>query len=143
MVLYDSEPPSKGANLEYRRAVIDSGADTPIWNLKGAMKMFSNLQISKLEIIGVNGTTTRADRQGTLVVCLKSPLGTEFNLDLGTAHAMESCPVNLLSLGRLVDIGAVLHFKKNACRMQPPLRFQSHGGGSERIPPNRIGGCMK
>ena len=52
-------------------------------------------------------------------------------------------PVNLLSMSRLVDIGAVLHFEKYECWMQPPRQFQSHGGESERIPLNRIGGLDK
>ena len=123
LVLYGSEPPSKGTNLKFRQAAIDSGADARIWNLKDAMKLFSILQISKLEVIGVNGATTRTDRQGTFVVCLKGPQGTEYNLDLGTVRAMESFPVNMLSLSRLVDIGAVLYFENNEYWMQPPARF--------------------
>ena len=46
LVLYVSEPPSKGTNLEYRLAVIDIGAEVHIWNLKDAMVLFSNLQIT-------------------------------------------------------------------------------------------------
>ena len=125
--------PSKRTNLESQRAIIDSGADLHIWNLKDAMKLFSDLQISKLDVIGVNGKTTRADRQGTLVVLLKGPKGTEYNLDLGTAHALESCPVNLLSMSRLVDIGAILHFEKEKCWIQPPARFQSHVSMGESL----------
>jgi hypothetical protein len=71
-----------------QRAIIDSGADLHIWNLQDAMKLFSDLQISKLDVIGVNGKTTRADRQGSLVVVLNGPEGNEYNLDLGTAHAI-------------------------------------------------------
>ena len=69
--------PSKRTNLESQRAAINSGADLHIWNRKGAMKLFSDLQISKLDVIGVNGKTTRANRHGTLVVLLKGPKGTE------------------------------------------------------------------
>ena len=83
------------------------------------MKLFSNLQISKLDVIGVNNKTTRADRQGTLVVFLKGPQRTEYTLDLGTALALESCPVNLLSMSRLFDIAAVLHFEKNKLDATP------------------------
>jgi len=53
---------------------------------------------------------------------------------------MESCPVNMSSFIRLVDIRAVLYFEKNGRWMLPPPRFQSHGGESERIPQNGIGG---
>ena len=77
LVFYGSEPPFKGTNLEFRRAAIDSEADVHILNIKDAMQLFRNLQISTQEVIGVNGATTRADRQGTLVVCLKGPQGTE------------------------------------------------------------------
>ena len=87
-VLYGSEPPVKGTNLEFRRAVIDSGADVLLLDLKDAMKLFRDLQISTLEVIGVNGATTRADCQGPPVVCLKGPPGNEYNLNLGTAQAM-------------------------------------------------------
>ena len=84
LVLYGTEPPStklfrslggpsKRTNLESQRAVIGSGADLHIWNLKDAMKLFSNLQISKLDVTGVSGKTTRADRQGTLVLLVKGP----------------------------------------------------------------------
>ena len=52
-------------------------------------------------------------------------------------------PREFVSLSRLVDIGAVLHFEKNECWMQPPLRLQSHGGEPERIPLNRIGGLYE
>ena len=121
---------SKRKDVASQRAVIDSGADLNIWNLKDAMNVLSDLQISKLDVIGVNGKTIRADRQGSLVVLLKGPKGTECNLDLGTAHALKSCPVNLLSLSRLVGVGAILHFEKNERWIQPPARFQSHGGGA-------------
>ena len=138
MVLYGTEPLSKKkrTNLGTQRAIVDSGADLHLLNLKDAIKMFSDLQISKLDIIGVNEKTTRADRQGTLAVLVKGPQRTEYTLDLGTAHALESCPVNLLSMSRLVDIGAVLCSEKNECWMQPPLRLQSHGVEPERIPLN-------
>ena len=59
-----SEGPSIRMNLESQRAIVDSGADLHIWNLK----LFSDLQISTLDIVTVNEKATRADRQGTLVV---------------------------------------------------------------------------
>ena len=68
---------SKRTNVTSQRAIIDSGADLHIWNLKDAMNVFSDLQISKLDVIGVNGKMIRADRQGSLVVLLKGPKGTE------------------------------------------------------------------
>ena len=129
--------------LSSSRAVIVSGADVQILTLKGALKLIRDLQLSTLEVIGVNGATTRSDRQGTLIVYLKGPQVTEYNLDLGTAHAMKSCPVNLLSLSRLVGIRAVLNFEKNECWMQPSSRFHSHGGEHGRIPLNQIAGLYE
>ena len=55
---------------------------------------------------------------------------------------MKSCPTNLLRLSRLVDVGAVLHFKKGDYWFQPPPRFTSQGG-SKRIPLNRVGGLYE
>ena len=76
------------------------------------MKLFSNLQKTKFEVVEEYSATTRADRQGNRGVCLNGPQGTEYNLDYGTARAILSCPVNLFSLSRLVGIRAVLHFKE-------------------------------
>ena len=69
LVLYGTEPlskrlmgssegPSRRMNLGSQRAIVDSGANLHLWYLKDAMKLFSDLQISKLDIIGVNGKTT-------------------------------------------------------------------------------------
>ena len=56
------------------------------------MKLFSDLQISKMEIVGVNGKTTRADRRGSLVVVVEGPQGTEYTLDLGRRMLWNRAP---------------------------------------------------
>ena len=55
---------------------------------------------------------------------------------------MRSCPTNLLSLSRLVDVGAVLHYKQGDCWFQPPPRFTSQEE-SERVPLYRVGGLYE
>ena len=106
--------------------------------------MFTGVEPSSLRIIGVNGSTSRAASQGSFVVNVQSPTGIWHLIDLGTAHSIKSCPTNLLILSRLVDVGAVLHFEKGECRFQRPPRFTDQGeSDSERIPLNRVGGCMK
>ena len=55
---------------------------------------------------------------------------------------MKSCPTSLLSLSRLVDVGATLHFEKGDCWFQPPPRFKGQGE-VERIPLNRVGGLYE
>ena len=124
------------------KALVDSGADVHILSYEDARKMFTDVEPSSLRIIGVNGSTSRAASQGSLVVGVQSPSGLCHLIDLGTAHSMQSCPTNLLSLSRLVDVGAVLHFEQNDCWFQPPPRFKSQGE-SERIPLNRVGGLYE
>ena len=90
-------------------AAVDSGADVHIPNLEDALKMFREVRISSLQVVGVNVAVTRADKQGSLVVGLRDPIGGFlYQVDLGTAHAMRSCPANLLSLSKILDIGSVL-----------------------------------
>ena len=124
-------------------ALVDSGADVHILSYEDALKMFLDVRPSTLRVVGVNGSSSRAACQGSLVVQVQAPSGTCHRIDLGTAHAMKSCPANLLSLSRLVDVGAVLHFEKGDCWFQPPPRFKDQGGSSERIPLNRVGGLYE
>ena len=91
--------------------------------------MFTNVGPSSLKVVGVNGSTSQAVSQGSLVVHVQAPTGACHRIDLGTAHSMKSCPANLLSLSRLVDVGAVLHFEHGDCWFQPPPRFTDQGGG--------------
>ena len=64
-------PMRKNGKCEISRAGIDSGADVHILCLDGALKLFRDIRISALDVIGVNGFITRDDRQGQLVVTLK------------------------------------------------------------------------
>ena len=127
-------------------ALVDSGADIHILSCDDAKKMFTNVGPSSLKVVGVNGSTSQAVSQGSLVVHVQAPTGACHRIDLGTAHSMKSCPANLLSLSRLVDVGAVLHFEHGDCWFQPPPRFTDQGGSSvvsERIPLNRVGGLYE
>ena len=63
-------------------------------------------------------------------------------MDLGTAHAMRSCPANLLSLSKILDIGPVLYCSKGDCWIELPPRFQSHGD-KVRLPLNRVGSLFE
>ena len=56
--MVSSEGPSKKLNPEFQRATVVSGADLHLWNLKDVMKLFSDLQTSKLNIIEVNEKIT-------------------------------------------------------------------------------------
>ena len=123
-------------------ALVDSGADVHILSYDDARKMFNDVEPSSLRIIGVNGSSSRATCQGSLVVGVQTPSGVCHRIDLGTAHSMKSCPTNLLSLSRLVDVGATLHFEKGDCWFQPPPRLKGQGEG-ERIPLNRVGGLYE
>ena len=93
-------------------ALVDSGADVHILSYDDARKVFTDVQPYSLRVIGVNCSPSRATCQGSLVVVAQTPSGVCHRIDLGTAHSRKSFPTNLLSLSRLVDVGAVLHFEK-------------------------------
>ena len=108
-------------------ALVDCGADVHILPWEYAMKMFLDVKPPALRVIGVNGTSSPAACQGSLVVQVQAPSGTCQRIDLGTAHAMKSCPTNLLSLNRLVDIGAVYTLKKAIFGFNRPLDSKIRG----------------
>jgi hypothetical protein len=123
-------------------ATIDSGADVHVLSYDDAMKLFQEIQASRLKVVGVNGASTTADVQGQLIITVEGNSGTLHRFDLGTAHGMRGCPMNLLSLSLLLDVGSVIHFEKGDCWIQPP---SAHGaaGDTERIPLQRVGGLFQ
>ena len=123
-------------------ALIDSGANCHVLSYKAALKLLRDATESYLKVIGVNGSTSSADIQGSLIVDLVGSSGQKYQLDLGTAHGMKDCPVNLLSLGLLLDVGAILHFEQGNCWIKPPNSPQSEGE-AERIPLQRVGGLFQ
>ena len=104
-----------GVATDHVMGLIDSGANVHILSYEAALKLLEDAAESYLKVLGVNGASTRADVQGRLVVELLGSSGRKYNLDLGTAHGMKNCPMNLLSLSLLLDVGAVLHFEKGNC----------------------------
>lgn len=92
--------------------LIDSGANCHILSYDAALKLLDDAVESHLRVLGVNGSATRADVQGRLLVDLVGSSGRKYRLDLGTAHGMKKCPMNLLSLSLLLDVGAVLHLNR-------------------------------
>ena len=97
---YDPRPGTKkdlSGSVSSVTALVDSGADVHILSYEDALKMFLDVRPSALRVVGVNGSSTRAVCQGSLVVQVRAPSGTCHRIDLGTAHAMKSCPTNLLS----------------------------------------------
>ena len=128
--------------VDEHSALIDSGADVHVLSYEAALLLFEAIKASELQVIGVSGARTRAAVQGQLVVTLQGPSGARYKLDLGTAHGMKNCPMNLLSLSLLLDIGAVLHFEQGNCWIQPPAHLRPDGD-SERIPLQRVGGLFQ
>jgi len=123
-------------------ATIDSGADVHVLSYDDAMKLFQEIQASQLKVVGVNGASTTADVQGQLIITVEGNSGTLHRFDLGTAHGMHGCPMNLLSLSLLFDVGSVIHFEKGDCWIQPPSA-KGTAGETERIPLQRVGGLFQ
>jgi len=82
--------------------------------LEAAEALFTAKQMSSLRVVGVSGTATSADLSGHLVICVEDPIsGFRYNIDLGQAHAMKACPMNLLSVSLLLQVGPSVHFEKD------------------------------
>ena len=81
-----------------------------------------------MRVLGVSGSAAHADSMGHLVIAVLDPSsGISYHIDLGLAHGMASCPMNLLSVSLLIKAGAVVHFERDNCYFQPHM-------GSSRIP---------
>jgi len=114
----------------------DTGADTHVWSLKDASRFFTEQQVSALTIVGVDNAPTRADLAGHLLILIEVPDKSRFTLDLGIAHAMQSCPTNLISVSLLIKVGAIVHFEKSNCYFQA-------SSGATKIPFNQTNGLFQ
>lgn len=115
----------------------DSGSEVHLLTLEAAYDLFRDIGESNFRIVGITGVPSKADITGQLIVDLLHPSsGQLYRVDFGAGHGMKDCPMNLLSVSLLLDIGAVLHFEADNCYIQPPK-------SSERIPLSRRGGLFQ
>ena len=126
--------PSK--NTDGLKGTLDSGSEVHLFTYEAAMELFTSLGISKLKVVGISGQPKGADVSGQFILTLKGPSGKLYRVDLGTAHGMKNCPMNLLSLSLLVKKGAIIHFEKSNCYIVPP-------GAQEKIPIQENGGLFQ
>jgi hypothetical protein len=101
---------------------IDSGSTVHILTLAAAQQLLHAKEPSRLQVVGVSGKSTRADVCGHLLICVRdSALDSNVNyvIDLGIAHGMRDCPLNILSVALLMKAGAVMHFEEGACYFKP------------------------
>jgi hypothetical protein len=107
---------------------IDSGSDAHVLTLEAAIKLFTVKQASNLRVTGVSGSSTRADVMGRLLISVEDPSTLKkYVIDMGRAHGMKNCPVNILSVSLLIKVGAIVHFEKDNSYFQPRA-------GAEKIP---------
>ena len=67
-------------------ATIDLGADVYILTYEAALILFEEIKASRLQVVGVDGTDSRADVRGQLIITAKSPNGSVHRFYLGEAH---------------------------------------------------------
>ena len=104
------KPPSS-----LQKFMLDSGSQINLLTLETAREFFIEQRVSNLRVLGVSGASKVADLAGHLIILVQAPDGTEHHLDLGVAHGMSGCPMNLLSVSLLIKMGAVLHFEEGNC----------------------------
>ena len=108
--------------------LFDSGSDHHILTLEAAIALFRDKHPSHLRVMGVSGQHTSAELQGHLIIAVEdSSTGETYRIDLGEAHGMRECPVNLLSISLLLKAGCAVHFEAGNCWFQPQP-------GAPRIP---------
>ena len=90
-------------------AILDSGANVHTRTLAEAEDLFQSKGVSNLKVIGLNGVPARADLAGHLIVVVWAPSAEQYQIDLGQAHAMRSCPMNFVECSLLIRIGATIH----------------------------------
>jgi len=104
---------------------IDSGSDVHVLTLEAAVKFFTVKQASNLRVTGVSGSSTRADVMGRLLISVEDPVTMKkYVIDMGRAHGMKSCPVNILSVSLLIKVGAIVHFEKGNSYFQPHVNAE-------------------
>ena len=103
-----------------------SGSDTHLLTLEAALQLFTSQQISNLRVIGVSGKAQNAELMGDLTIAVVDPVtALRYDINLGRAHAMGGCPMNLLSVSLLIKVGAIVHLKRNNSY------FQAHSGAAK------------
>jgi len=125
---------ASSAELSKFSMTFDSGADTHVLSLAAAHALFEKKTVSNLRIIGVCGNPLPANMMGKLIITVQDPKSLErFTIDLGVAHAMDNCPMNLLSVSLLIKAGATVHFERGKSYFQAypgaaPISFIEKGG---------------
>jgi len=120
--------------LEKFSMTFDSGADTHVLSIAAAHALFEKKTASNLRVIGVCGTPQPAAMMGKLIITVQDSVSLEkFTIDLGVAHAMDNCPMNLLSVSLLIKAGATVHFERGNSYFQAfpgatPICFVENNG---------------
>jgi hypothetical protein len=95
---------------------LDSASDTHVLSMEAASLLFST-KPSDLKIIGVSGARSTADVEGQLVITVLHG-DKQYQVDLGTGYGLSGCPLNILSVSKLLDDNAVVHFEKGNCYLK-------------------------
>ena len=83
-------------------ATFDSGSNVHIWSLKDARKFYRDIRASNLRVQGISTIPALANSEGHLVVSVADSHGHTFDIDMGTAYALDDMTVNLFSVSLLI-----------------------------------------
>jgi hypothetical protein len=82
--------------------VLDTGANQHVIKDVDIMK---NRRSTFAKVVGVTGTLTSLECEGSVVLDLKDAEGNIHKLELAGAFGLTTCPFNLVSVGKLIDDG--------------------------------------
>ena len=84
-------------------------------------ELLTNVEASKSQAIGVGGTVQKATVKGRMIVHLKDvKTGRVYDMDLGMGHVLNSTPVSILSVSKLIPTEMRFHFEKDNNYCTPP-----------------------
>lgn len=92
---------------------LDSASTDNIMTMEAACLLFDT-KASDLKLMGVSGVPTSVDVEGKLLITV-SHKGKEYRVDLGTTYGVAGCPLNILSISKLIKQRAAVHFEADNC----------------------------
>ena len=90
---------------------VDSSSNIHLLKMFAALRLLRERRATQMRVLGVANHSVSADFSGRIRLSLFDPSGRVYNIDMGTAFAMEKVPLNLLSVSQLLRKGPLLHFE--------------------------------
>jgi len=110
---YEEKRKVTRANGTVHEFSLDSASNIHVLSLEAASLLFESRE-SNLKVLGVSGVPTTANTEGQLILNVMDG-DKEYMVDLGTSYGIAGCPLNILSISKLIKQRAIVHFEEGNC----------------------------